>query len=117
MYSREPRYRGTHSQATPWTVGPSRLNDELHPIAADAGLSLIAASAKDKVQGRTGAQQQTVFRGRVSAGSAPREVKQLDQYRTQYFTSVEQVNTARERVRATEANLSYSNLRSPAGGT
>ena len=43
--------------------------------------------------------------------------KQLDQYRTQYFTSVEQVNTARERVRATEANLSYSNLRSPAGGT
>ena len=81
MYSREPRYRGTHSQATPWTVGPSRLNDEVHPIAADAGLSLIAASAKDKVQGRTGAQQQTVFRGRVSAGSAPREVKQLDQYR------------------------------------
>ena len=43
--------------------------------------------------------------------------KQLDQYRTQYLTSVEQVNSAQERVRATEATLSYSNLRSPAGGT
>ena len=43
--------------------------------------------------------------------------KQLDQYRTQYLSSVEQVKTAEERVRATEATLSYSNLRSPAGGT
>ena len=43
--------------------------------------------------------------------------KQLDQYRTQYLTSVEQVKTAQEKLRATEATLSYSNLRSPAGGT
>ena len=72
MYSREPRYRGTHSQATPWSVGPSRFDDVVHPVAADEGLSLIAVAAKDKVQGRTNQaqQQQTVFRGRVSAGSS-----------------------------------------------
>ena len=70
MYNREERWRGTLTQGTPWTVGPTRLSAEVDPIAADPTLSLIAASAKDKVAGRhshaSSSSSATLFRGRVS---------------------------------------------------
>jgi membrane fusion protein (multidrug efflux system) len=39
-----------------------------------------------------------------------------DQKRTAYISAKEQVAVAREKIKATEANLSYSNLRSPSAG-
>ena len=77
MLSREPRYRDTLSRATPWTCGPSSLDTSSHPILADPGLSLIAASASDKVQGRVSRANNTMrgsssglIRGSVASGSA-----------------------------------------------
>ena len=69
MYNREPRDRGVLGQATPWSCGPSSLDTFIEPIKSDATLTLIASTAKDKVQGRhtvAAAKQQTVFKGRVS---------------------------------------------------
>lgn len=42
--------------------------------------------------------------------------QQLDQKRTAYLSRKEQVAVAREKIKATEATLSYSNLRAPSSG-
>ena len=73
MYNREERWRGTLTQGTPWHTGPTAFMDmSVLPIAPDAGLSLISASAEGRVAegrnaGRSGSSSNaTLFRGRVS---------------------------------------------------
>ena len=88
-----------------------RQGDEVEPgqllvVLDQAQLQAQLAEERAKAETAKINWERYDYLARVGASSQ----KQLDTYRTQYFSAL-------ERVKATEANVSYSNLKSPSAGT
>ena len=88
-----------------------RQGDEVEPgqllvVLDQAQLQAQLAEERAKAETAKTNWERYEYLTRVGASSQ----KQLDMYRTQYFSAI-------ERVKATEANVSYSNLKSPSAGT
>jgi RND family efflux transporter MFP subunit len=88
-----------------------RQGDEVEPgqlfvVLDQAQLQAQLAEERAKAETAKINWERYEYLARVGASSQ----KQLDTYRTQYLSAM-------ERVKATEANVSYSNLRSPSAGT
>jgi multidrug efflux pump subunit AcrA (membrane-fusion protein) len=88
-----------------------RQGDEVEPgqllvVLDQAQLQAQLAEERAKAETAKINWERYDYLARVGASSQ----KQLDTYRTQYFSAM-------ERVKATEANVSYSNLKSPSAGT
>tara|TARA_B100001057_G_scaffold197283_1_gene197964 strand:+ start:730 stop:1830 length:1101 start_codon:yes stop_codon:yes gene_type:complete len=88
-----------------------RQGDEVDPgellvVLDQAQQQALLAEDKAKAQTAKANYDRYVYLAETGATSQ----KELDRYRTQYIA-------AAEKVKVTEANLSYSNLRSPSGGT
>ncbi|MGE4582490.1 MAG: efflux RND transporter periplasmic adaptor subunit [Synechococcus sp.] len=88
-----------------------RQGDEVDPgellvVLDQAQQQALLAEDKAKAASAKANYERYVYLAETGATSQ----KELDRYRTQYIA-------AAEKVKVTEANLSYSNLRSPSGGT
>ena len=96
-------------------VQPGQLLMVLDQAQTQAELARARAKlAEEEAQAETAKTNLERYEYLAKQGAA--SDKQRDSYRTQYATARERVVSAKEQIKSIEANLSYTNLRSPSAG-